>query len=302
MRPSFAGTRIAAALGLAALAAGAVAAAPAVLAGPDDAEPASAMRVRVGAPPPAAAPPEASPRSVPAFLAPGGDAHHEFYFTRAVYSDGRGMRGGWGRRGSWATDYPKADRQFLVVLKRLVGIDAYERENAVSLADPELRRFPYLYALEVGGMRMSEEEVLGLRSYLEAGGFLVIDDFWGTYEWDNFEREMARVFPGRQIEDLPLDHPIFNAYYDITEVRQVPQVGLAERIALGWDDRTWECAGCTPRVRGIFDDERRLMVVINFNTDLGDAWEWAEDPYYPLEYSTYAFEVGVNMIVYAMSH
>lgn len=281
MRPPHAGTRLAAALGFAVLAAGAAGAAG-VIDGWRDA--------------PAA--------SVPGFLAPAAP-HHEFYFTRAIYSDGRSMRsfrGGWGGRGSWAVDYPKADRQFLVVLKRLVGIDAYDQENAVSLADPEIRRFPFLYALEVGGMRMSEEEVVGLRSYLEAGGFLVIDDFWGQREWDNFEREMARVFPGRQIEDLPLDHPLFNAYYDITEVRQVPQVGLARRIAVGWDDRTWECAGCTPQVRGIFDDERRLMVVINFNTDLGDAWEWAEDAYYPLEFSTYAFEVGVNMIVYAMSH
>lgn len=299
MPPSSPGLRLAATLGLAALGSGVATAAT----GPPPASEAPEGSRLAAAAGSAAAPAPGSTRERGPRVLPPAEAYREFYFTRAIYSGGGG--GFWGRRGgrgSWATDYPKADRQFLVVLQRLVDLDLYERENAVSLGDPELRRFPFLYALEVGGMRMTEEEVLGLRSYLEAGGFLVIDDFWGAYEWDNFEREMARVLPGRRIEDLPLDHPLFRAFYDIDEVRQVPQVGLARRISMGWDDRTWECPGCAPRVRGIFDDDRRLMVVINFNTDLGDAWEWAEDPYYPLEYSTYAFEMGVNMIVYAMSH
>jgi len=223
-----------------------------------------------------------------------------FYWTRAVYS-GYG-RGGWygggrGGGGSWRTDYPKGDRQFLIVLKRLVRLNAYDWENAVSLADPDLRRFPVVYAVEVGRMDMTEEEVEGLRSYLDAGGFLIVDDFWGTREWAQFEYNMRRVFPDRPIVDLPPDHPLFSAYYDIEEVLQVPNIGNARR---GY--QTHERDGYVPFVRGIHDDNGRLMVVVNFNTDLGDAWEWAEDPSYPLRFSTFAYEMGANMIVYAMSH
>lgn len=218
---------------------------------------------------------------------------YPFYWTRAVYS-GYG-RGYYRRRGgSWATDYPKGDRQFLVVLKRLVRLNAYDWENAVSLADPNLRKFPVLYAVEVGGMDLAEEEVEGLRGYLDAGGFLIVDDFWGQYEWNQFEYNIRRVYPDRQIVDIPLDHPIYSAYYDIEEVLQVPAIGNTYNPA--------ECWGCYPQVKGMYDDEGRLSVIINFNTDLGDAWEWAESPAYPLRYSTYAYEMGANMIVYAMSH
>lgn len=230
----------------------------------------------------------------------GPRAHHAFYWTRAVYTGNRGG-GWWGRgrgSGAWATDYPKGDRQFLVVLKRLVRLDAYACENAVSLADPEIRRHPLIYAVEVGHMDLTDEEVSGLRDYLNAGGMLLVDDFWGGYEWAQFEYNMHRVLPGRAIVELPLDHPLFTAYYDIDEIKQVPARGRGI-----YGRPTWERRDATvPHVRGIFDDEGRLMVVINFNTDLGDAWEWAEDPFYPLEYSTYAYEIGANMIVYGMSH
>ena len=215
---------------------------------------------------------------------------YPFYWTRAIYS-------GWGRRGwgqSWATDYPKGDQQFLVVLKRLVRLNAYDWENAIWLDDPTLRRFPIIYAVEVGGMDMTNAEVEGLRGYLDAGGFLIVDDFWGQREWDVFEYNIRRVYPDHPIVDITLDHPIYSAYYDIEEVKQVPAIGRAMYPA--------ECYGCVPYVKGIYDEAGRLVVIINFNTDLGDAWEWAEDPRYPLEYSTYAYEMGANMIVYAMSH
>lgn len=221
-----------------------------------------------------------------------------FFFTRAIYSDyGRRFGGGWGGRPNWAIDYPKADRQFLVVLKRLTNLDAFSTENAVRLDDPALRRYPFLYALEVGRMNLTQEEVRGLRDYLSAGGFLVIDDFWGPREWANFEGEMARVLPGRPIVDVPPDHAIFRSFYDIDEILQVPNLRNGTR-----GGPTAECYGCAPAVRGIFDDDGRLMVVINWNTDLGDAWEWAENPYYPLRFSTFAYQMGVNMIIYAMSH
>jgi hypothetical protein len=205
---------------------------------------------------------------------------HEFYFTRGIYS---GEFDDYDEGGRWAIDYPKADHQFLIALKRLSIIDAYE-----------------LYAVEVGSMSLTEKEVLALRNYLLAGGFLVIDDFWGSWAWEQFANQMQRVFPDRAIVEIPLDHPVFNAFYNIDRIIQVPNVRQ------GWGapggGPTHEYDGFVPHVRGIFDDDGRLMVLINWNTDLGDAWEWADDSAYPLKFSTYAFEIGINFVIYAMTH
>jgi hypothetical protein len=218
--------------------------------------------------------------------------HHAFYFSRAAYS-------GYPFRSymSWSVDFPKADRQFLMGLKRLTNIDAYEFENPIQLTDPALSRYPFLYAVEVGYMSLTDAEVEGLRRYLLAGGFLVVDDFWGTMEWENFESEFRRVLPGHRVVEVPLDHPVFNCFYNVTEVMQVPNVGLGAQ-----GGPTHEKDGYIAACRGIFDEKGRLMVVINWNTDLGDAWEWAEFPYYPLRFSTHAYQLGVNFIVYSMSH
>ena len=275
----------------------------------------------VGAAPPAAPPRTAAPPTARA-ASPAGPrggserrrsftplspqqaaaSHREFYFTRAIYSSGGRGFVGRGRR-SWAVDFPKADRQFMTVLTRLIDIDASPDENPIRLDDPDIRRFPFLYALEVGGMNLTEAEVEGLRSYLEAGGFLVIDDSWGPYEWAVFEREISRVLPGRPIYEIPLTHPLFNNVYDMDSVIQVPNIRNGRNHGL-YGTPTWECRrGCeTPHVFGIDDDRGRLMVLINWNTDLGDAWEWAENEWYPTKFSHYAFEMGINMIVYAMSH
>jgi hypothetical protein len=234
----------------------------------------------------------AAPDRLPPRARPPEAERREFHFTRAVYT---GFYGYFGR--SWSTDYPKADRQFMTGVRRLLThLDASELENPIRLEDPDLRRYPLLYAVEVGHMSLTEPEVEGLRHYLQAGGFLVVDDFWGTQEWEQFEGEIRRVLPGCQIVDLPPDHPLFSAFYDIKELLQVPNVYNA---SIG---RTSEKDGYTPFCRGIFDEKGRLMVVINANTDLGDAWEWAEVPEYPLKYSTFAYQMGVNLIVYGMSH
>jgi hypothetical protein len=219
----------------------------------------------------------------------------EFYFSRVAYRGyGRGRRGG----GSWSVDYPKADQIFLSFIDRLLpNLDAYEREFVVQLNEPDIRRYPFLYALEVGGMALSPPEIEGLRDYLLAGGFLVIDDFWGTREWENFEYEIRQVLPEYEIVDLALDHPIFTTFYEIEEILQVPNISNGIR-----GGPTWESDGYVPMVKGIHDDNGRLMVIINWNTDLGDAWEHADDPRYPLKYSTYSYQMGVNFIVYAMSH
>jgi hypothetical protein len=224
--------------------------------------------------------------------APVEDVYRSFYFTRGAYSsDPYSYRG-----DSWATDYEKADRQFLVVVERVLPIDAYSCENPIRLDDPWLRRFPFLYMVEVGYMGMTPPEVEGLRSYLLQGGFLLVDDFWGTAEWLNFEREMSKVFPERPIVELPPDHLVFRIVYPVDEVLQVPSVGNARA------GQYWERDGYVPHMRGIFDDDGRLMVAIAWNSDLGDAWEWAEQPDYPWDRSNYALQMGMNFILYAMTH
>jgi len=250
--------------------------------------------------------PEASGRTAALGLPQiSAEPGHTFYFTRGAYS---GRRGGFGRgRGSWATDYPEAEYYFTQLVSRLVDLDVYTRAggaNPMYLDDPDLRRYPFLYIVEPGGMYLTEPEVRGLRSYLEAGGFLMMDDFWGVRETANVEYQLAQVLPGRPIVEIPLDHPVFRSVYDIDEIRQVPNIRNGQAVSMGWPGaRTDEGDNSeVPYVRGILDDEGRLMVIINQNTDLGDAWEHAESPYYPLDYSTYATEVGINTVVYAMSH
>jgi len=230
---------------------------------------------------------------------------HEFYFTRAKYTDFRPLRSRFLGDGgpAWSTDFPKGDRQFMTVARRLSILDAAEHPNPVSLADPDIRRFPFLYALEVGWMTLTEAEVAGLRGYLAAGGFLVIDDFWGTEEWARFQHQIARVLPGRPIVEIPRDHLLYRVFYDIDgEILQVPNLGNAEDIARGRPGaQTSERDGFEPHLRGIFDERGRLMVAINWNTDLGDAWEHADYPFYPLRFSTFALELGLNLIVYGMT-
>ena len=184
----------------------------------------------------------------------------------------------------------------MAAVNTLVDMSASEHENPVRLDDPELRRFPFLYMLEIEGMSLTPPEVEGLRNYLRAGGFLVVDDFWGAYAFANLEQEMRRVLPEHSIVEIPPDHPIFNTVYRIEEVIQVPAMGNY------YGGRTWERDGYEAFARGIFDDRGRLMVVINGNTDLGDAWEWFERPEYPLQFSSFAVQMGVNFIVYSMSH
>ena len=213
---------------------------------------------------------------------------HSFYFTRGIYT---------GRGDDWATDAPEADLWIIRVVQRLTNLDISQEENYVAFDDPDLGRFPFLYILEVGDMRLRDSEVEGFRNYLLKGGFVMVDDFWGTRQWRNWEEEIRRVLPEYEIVDIPLTHPIFTTVYDVNEIVQVPVV---DRGCSGGP--THQGDGRVPYVRGIFDDDGRLMVVINWNTDLGDAWEWAEEACYPLYYSTYAYQVATNTFMYALTH
>ena len=220
------------------------------------------------------------------------DSASEFTFVRSIFSD----LGGWGYYKSPWTDWPKADRQFILGLERLTNIRVAKQERTIELIDPEIFRYPFIYAVEVGHMSLTDDEVLALREYLQRGGFMFCDDFWGSWEWQNFEQNIRRVFPQSPMVEIPRDHALFHCYYDIPEVLQVPNVGNAV------SGITHEQDGYVPHCRGISDDTGRLMIVINWNTDIGDAWEWADLPGYPAKYSTYAYQIGINSIVYAMSH
>ncbi|HEV8132049.1 MAG TPA: DUF4159 domain-containing protein [Acidobacteriota bacterium] len=214
-----------------------------------------------------------------------------FTFTRLVYSSSS-----W-RGNSWATDYPKADTQLVYELYKFNELSFVRPESQVlSVDDPELFHYPFLYAVEVGYMYLSDEEARRLREYLLRGGFLVVDDFHGTYEWQNFYQQIKKVFPEYEPQDLDISHPIFHCYYDIQKLIQIPGIQFLR------SGHTWEKDGYTPHFMGISDKNGRLLVMINYNVDLGDAWEWAEIEEYPQEYVRLAFQLASNYIVYSMTH
>jgi hypothetical protein len=232
-------------------------------------------------------------------LDPAPQPRHSFYFTRGRYSGG-GFGRGRGRGGSgWATDFEKADRQFLVVLRRLISIDAFPCENTVSFDDPAVFRFPYIYILEVGSMYLSPEEIKGMREWSDRGGFLHVDDFWGLDQYYNFELQMKQVFPEYQLVEMPFEHEVFRAVYRMKDpVMQIPSINRGCGGGPYWE----QPSDINPRTMGMFDEEGRLRMVVTYNSDLGDAWEWAEQACYPVDRSTWAFQAGINFIVYAMSH
>lgn len=218
----------------------------------------------------------------------------EFYFTRLVYDGGMGS---WGwRGGGWATDYPEAEYHFMQGVQRLTNIDAAGEGKLVRTLDDEIFEYPWLYAVEVGRWYLSQEEADHMREYLLRGGFLMVDDFHGTYQWASFLESMQRVFPDRPILEIEEDAPILHVLYSLDQRIQIPG---RQVIRSG---RTYERDGIVPHWRGIYDDEGRLMVAINFNMDLGDAWEHADWPEYPEPMTALAYRFGINYIVYAMTH
>ena len=219
--------------------------------------------------------------------------NHEFTFVRLIYN-GRIP----GYLKNWYTDYPTGDRNLVDVLHRLTNIDIAPESRAIPIHHPDLFNYPMIYSGEAGQMVFDQSDATAMREYLTRGGFWMMDDFWGTFEWGNFEREMRKIFPDRPIVEIPLSHAIFHSFFDIDEKIQVPNIGYAYSPGTP----TWEQDGYEPYVRGIFDDSGRLLVLINFNTDLMDASEWADDPLYPHKFSAYAYKIFTNAVVYTMSH
>jgi hypothetical protein len=226
-------------------------------------------------------------------LPPQDKQGHDFTFVRLIYN---GRIPGYIK--NWYTDYPEGDRNLIQILQRMTTVDVASEGRAIPIRHPDLFNYPMVYSCEAGQMILDPAEAKALREYLTRGGFWMIDDFWGTFEWENFEKEMKKVFPEKSIVDIPLDHPIFHSFYDIDEKMQVPNVGYAYSPGTP----TWEQDGYKPYVRGIFDENKRLLVFINHNTDLMDASEWADDPNYPHKFSTYSYKIFSNAVIYALSH
>ncbi|HMF79427.1 MAG TPA: DUF4159 domain-containing protein [Bryobacteraceae bacterium] len=234
-------------------------------------------------------------------LPPDYQEKTEFAFARMMFPGGwndgyAGREDDW-HRGSalWTQDGPPADRHFSLALRRLTRIHVRSVEQPVNLDDgPEVYNWPWLYAVQVGEWGITDDQARKLRDYLLRGGFFMADDLHGTVEWQVFQESMQRVFPDRPIVDIPDNDPIFHTVYDLDQRYQI--VGR-EHLATGH-----KLDGYVARWRGIYDDKHRVMVAISFNSDIGDSWEWADTPDYPEQYSALGVRIGVNYIVYAMTH
>ena len=245
------------------------------------------------------------PRRHPPKFARPDSFGHGFNFCRAIYTSGRREAGGQG----WSTDYPDAELNFSTRLSELtrtrVSKDSHGNPEhlVVRLTEDALYQCPYLHMEDVGTASLTDAEVRGLRAFLLKGGFLWVDDYWGTYAWHNWLSQLARVLPYSEypVEDVPLDHPIFKTMFEVKELPQIPSIQFWRRSGGGTSERGSDSA--TPTIRGVADRHGNLMVVMTHNTDISDAWEReGEDPRFFYKFSPDGYAVGINVILYALTH
>lgn len=224
-----------------------------------------------------------------------------FRFVRVKYDST-----GYQRGGGWATDFRDSDLNFSLRLQQLTTLKVDPDPIYLELTDPQIFNYPFLYMIEPGALYFHEEEVTALRRYLTQGGFLMVDDFWGLEEYQNFYEQIRRVFPDRDVVEVPLEHEIFHCVYDLKERPQVPSINAAEwgrDQGVTWEPR-YDSDTSQADYRAIFDDNGRIMVFVCHNTDLGDGWEReGEKEWYFREFSVKkAYPMGINIITYAMTH
>jgi hypothetical protein len=200
---------------------------------------------------------------------------------------------------SWTQDYPSADRHFAKALRRLSRVDARSAEQTVNPDETDdFYNWPWLFAGEMGDWKLTPAQIKTLREYLLRGGFLMLDDFWGPEEYGRFNETMRQVFPDRPIIEIENSDPIFHTVYNLEDRYQI--LGMWSFRGGGGMSRRAE--GTVARWMGIYDDHQRLMVAICFNSDVGDSWEFADEPVYPEKLSALGIRLGVNYVVYAMTH
>jgi len=233
------------------------------------------------------------------------DFDGSFLYCRGFYRSVRGEAGGQG----WSTDYPGADNNFSIRLSELTRVSVKWDPTrqpihvVVRLNDPALNRCPMLFMEDVGTIQFSDSEIRGLRDYLMKGGFLWVDDFWGSVAWDRWVAELQRVLPSGEfpIVEVPLSHPIMHTVYDVTDYLQVSSINFWYRSEGSVSERGSDSAQV--HFRGIEDTRKRLMVLMTHNTDVSDTWEReGENKEYFSLFSPRGYAIGVNVVVYALTH
>jgi len=230
------------------------------------------------------------------------DRRGGFMFCRLRYTSVVREANGQG----WSTDYPSADNNFMSRLAELTHAPIATWNNGepgyvvVDATDPALFQCPFLFASDVGTAGFSQAEARQLRAYLQKGGFLWVDDFWGNRAWARWVGEILAVLPNAQIVDIPRDHAIFNTLYAVPETPQIPSIQFWRRSGGGTSERGSESA--EPHLRGIFDDRGRLMVLMSHNTDIADGWEReGEDDRFFYAFSPGSYAIGINVVIWAMT-
>jgi hypothetical protein len=197
----------------------------------------------------------------------------------------------------WFIDGPAAEQNLTRRIKTATAI-VTDDPIVLPLDSQDIFNYPWIYFVEPGTLHMTDAEVANLREFLLRGGTATFDDFHGPIEWQNLETELHRVFPDKKIVDLPKDHPVFHAFYPIDQYPQIPGLGSFEA------GRTWEKGGYVPHLRTMYDDDGRPMLFINWNTDMGDGWEWSNVDEFPdyIKYTAQSYRMMINEIVYALTH
>jgi len=220
-----------------------------------------------------------------------GADDYGFRFIRIKFNVGYrgGSRGFRGRDPTppWKHDYPTAELNLYEALERTTKVKTHGLPLILSLTDKRIFEYPILYLCEPGYWRITEEEAKNLREYLKRGGFIIFDDFRGTYEWNNFSAQVKQAFPEKEFFEIPNDHPIWSVYYEIDPVEAPSLVSGRYRR---FDDRYLT----------MYDEKGRMMMVICYNQDIGDGWEWPDRNYD--QASTEAFKMGINFIIWALTH
>ena len=233
----------------------------------------------------------------------------EFTFARLMYPPGEGrINGYYGRDQEWHTgvsdwtqDFPRADRHFALAVRRLTRLHTRSTEQCVNLDEGDAFDWPWLYAVQVGEWGLTGAQGQALREYLLRGGFFMADDLHGAFEWNVFEKVIRKAFPDREIRDIPDDDPIFRIVYDLKDRVQIPGYAHLREGFKHPQFRENADDGKGAHWRGIFDDHGRIMIAISYNSDVGDAWEYADDASYPAPFADQSIRMGVNYIAYAMT-
>jgi hypothetical protein len=233
------------------------------------------------------------------------DFDGSFQFCRIVFRQAPNGDG-----GGWSVDFPRADQNLSIRLSELtkipVGMDAnaMPKHLLIDLSDPgPLSRCAFIMMTEVGALYLDDQEAANLRDYLLKGGFLWADDFWGSRAWDLFESQIHRVLPSGTypIVDLPIDHPIFHSQMSVARIPQIPSINFWGGPGGPTSERGADSA--VPHARAILDEHKRVMVFITHNTDIGDSFEREGDNRtYFVEFSVPGYALGVNVLLYALTH